>query len=272
MFGIQNWKQALGLMALGSVFTIIGLLLSPVSAQRDKFGEIECTKLTVVDANGKPRVLIATDIIGSDYSADTIRVRVIGHGLGAFVSTHGMDGKTGAALAVSHLIGGAVTVYDYDGILAAELKGEKYRRGVRVYGENGKRAAELLAIENLGIVETYGKDGKPMVGLGTGKHGGTVVAYGTDGESIARLGILEHGGTVAALGKDGNLGAVLSLDEHGGSVNAYGKDGKSEAWVGIREHGGFVQVRGKGEGAAAMGVNEYGNGAVSTWDKNGVRR
>lgn len=40
-------KQKAGLMALGSFFTIIGMLLAPISAQKDKFGEIECDRLKV---------------------------------------------------------------------------------------------------------------------------------------------------------------------------------------------------------------------------------
>ena len=43
-----NWKAALACSALGSFFTILGMLVSPLEADRDKFGEIECTKLTVV--------------------------------------------------------------------------------------------------------------------------------------------------------------------------------------------------------------------------------
>ena len=41
----------------------------------------------------------------------------------------------------------------------------------------------------------------------------------------------------------------------------------------VNEHGGRVSVRGKGnnETRAVMGFNEYGNGGVSTWDKNGYR-
>ena len=41
----------------------------------------------------------------------------------------------------------------------------------------------------------------------------------------------------------------------------------------VDEHGGNVYVYGKGDDTSrvAMDVNEYGNGAVSTWDKNGYR-
>ena len=38
------------------------------------------------------------------------------------------------------------------------------------------------------------------------------------------------------------------------------------------EHGRHVVARGKGEGMAMMSITEYGNGAVSTWDKNGHRQ
>ena len=41
----------------------------------------------------------------------------------------------------------------------------------------------------------------------------------------------------------------------------------------IDEYGGRVQLFGMGNKSAraVMGVNEYGNGAISTWDKNGYR-
>ena len=143
MFSRQDWQIKLVYAGFGFLFAVIGMLLSPVTAQRDKFGEIECTKLRVVDANGKRRVIISS----------------------------GVDG---------------------------------------------------------GSVFTYGKDGKPAVALG--------------------------------------------VSEHGGLVSTIGKDGKPAVALGNYEHGGFVKVKGKGEGEAVMAINEYGNGAVSTWDKNGYRQ
>ena len=70
MFNTGSWKQKAGLMALGSVFTIIGMLfaigmLPSVTAQRDKFGEIECTKLTLIDPlTGKITAELRTDVHG----------------------------------------------------------------------------------------------------------------------------------------------------------------------------------------------------------------
>lgn len=50
---------------------------------------------------------------------------------------------------------------------------------------------------------------------------------------------------------------------------AYGKDAASVAGLRGGEHGGKVGVTGTGERKAAMGINVYGNGVVSTYDKNG---
>ena len=74
--------------------------------------------------------------------------------------------------------------------------------------------------------------------------------YGKDGEETAGMKIYENGGSVYVHGKDGGGIARMEIDEDGGSVAVYGNDGKQR--VGI-------------------GVNEYGNGGVSTWDKNGYR-
>lgn len=44
--------------------TIIGLLLSPVTAQRNKFNTIQCSQLEVVDYAGEVQVHLGTDIYG----------------------------------------------------------------------------------------------------------------------------------------------------------------------------------------------------------------
>ena len=55
-----------------------------------------------------------------------------------------------------------------------------------------------------------------------------------------------------------------------GGWSVYGKDAKSLAVLDIDNDGGRVLVNGKGEGAVAIGINEHGNGAVSTWDKTAI--
>ena len=73
---------------------------------------------------------------------------------------------------------------------------------------------------------------------------------------------------------DGKVRVVLQYYPFLGYVTTYGKDGLPQLMLGtdIEEHGGYVQVKAKGKGAAVMGINEYGNGAVSSWDKNGYRQ
>jgi len=41
------------------------------------------------------------------------------------------------------------------------------------------------------------------------------------------------------------------------------------AGLGVDERGGLINVFGKSKIKAAMRINEYGDGTVSTWDKNG---
>ena len=64
---------------VGSIIT--ALVVSSGTAQRDKFGDIECTSLRVVDAAGKVRVILTTNIYESTVD-DNIKVRVIGTNLG----------------------------------------------------------------------------------------------------------------------------------------------------------------------------------------------
>ena len=63
-------------------------------------------------------------------------------------------------------------------------------------------------------------------------------------------------------------------EQHGrrGHVFVMSKDGSVA--MNVNEHGGRVEIFGKGDGTsrAIMGVNEYGDGAVSAWDKNWYRK
>lgn len=91
-------------MALGSVFTIVGLVLSPVTAQqRGNFGEIECTGLKAVDSNGKLRVALWSVFSGG-------RVDVFSN-----------DGRSKAALRASER-GGRLEIFGNDGVSKEDLR------------------------------------------------------------------------------------------------------------------------------------------------------
>ena len=60
---------------------------------------------------------------------------------------------------------------------------------------------------------------------------------------------------------------IIGSDEDGGSVTVWGYKRPTNlpsAMLNLHEK--------KGELRALMGVNEYGNGVVATWDKNGYRQ
>ena len=160
-------------MALGGLLMFIGMLTASVLmpnlvAQRNRFGDIECTSLRVVDKDGMSRVEIGITSDGEDAS---------------------------------------IFVMDKKGVPQAYISVEERRGGrIRVSNKLGEKSASL------------------DVGL--------------------------FGGRVGVRGKDME-GAKLGVDEHGGY---------------------FIVHVGHRQPKVAMGVDESGNGAVSTWDKNGYRQ
>ena len=139
-----------------------------------------------------------------------------------------------------------------------------------VVDKQGNVAVLLATDEHGGVVGVYGKDGG-SAGMGIGEHSGFVRVHRKDG-GRASMTTNEHGGFVGVFdGKDG--GSVgMGIGEHSGFVGVYRKDG-GRASMTTNEHGGFVGVaNNQCKNRAVMGINEFGNGAVSTWDKNGYRQ
>ena len=100
---------------IGSLLT--ALLVSPVTAQRDKFGEIECTNLRVVDGGG-------VSVWGKDGK---LKVVLGFDALGGRVNVNDGDGKPSVSLGVIG-DGGSVDVYSGDGVhrawLGVDARGE----------------------------------------------------------------------------------------------------------------------------------------------------
>lgn len=71
----MNFRHKFGYIALGGLLMLIGMMVSSIFmpnlfAQRDRFGEIECTNLRVVDKEGNVKVLISSDESGRYSSKD----------------------------------------------------------------------------------------------------------------------------------------------------------------------------------------------------------
>ena len=91
------------------------------------------------------------------------------------------------------------------------------------------------------------------------------LAVGITNGLSAPAGIVVHG--------KGRNGAMMSVDKHGGIISTFAGADNAGVEMRVTEYGGHIGVFGKGGTfpRAAMNVNEYGYGAVGTWDKNGYR-
>lgn len=282
MFSVKGLKIKLIYMGFGGIIAIIGMLfgigmLSSVTAQRDKFGEIECTGLSIVDAQGKAKLVLAIDGYGglvTAYSRDGKTRASMGiDGYGGLVEATGRGGRSKATLGVDGY-GGLVKAFGKDGVSQAFLVINKHGGRIDTYGNNRESALidnftkkfEVVECTQLVVVDSVGN---PLVVLSGSENGGRVNAYGKDKGSMAFLGMTEDGGHVGAIGKGGTSMAGLTITETGGVVIASGRDGVSKAVLGIDENGGRVAAYSKdGKSRAELSVFELG-GRVSTLDKNG---
>ena len=150
--------------------------------------------------------------------------------------------------------GGYVVVYNKDfgtttGVGVAQMSINESGDG-ELSALSAVGVAKMRADGDGGAVEILGRSGAIMMKFS--EYGGRIVAGGRKNSGLAQLGVGKRGGWVSVSGAGDSEGkARMSIDEDGGSVEVYGNDGKQRV---------------------AIGVNEDGNGAVSTWDKNGYRQ
>lgn len=317
----MNTKQKLAYIAIGGLLVATGMIISPLNAQKEKFGEIECTKLSVADEDGTPRVvLVAGDYYDPStdenaailiYAADfyrTVSVRSTGkegersnraelEAIGGIVGVN-IDGNNGDASVMissdefggrvniqnnegemvglfgANPDGGSVTIINNDQRTVGKFQASSAGGICNVRGNDGESMAFLSITERGGgLVAVLDKDGDYLAGLGTAELGGFVEARGKDGKSNAKLFIIEQGGGAGVNGKDQKSSVLLGTDELGGwiSIRGKGKDEKPMAVLMIDEHGGKLSTRGNGDSKASaiMGINTFGDGTVSRYDKNG---
>ena len=114
------------------------------------------------------------------------------------------------------------------------------------------------------------KDGKSVVRIFPGSEGGDVFIYAKEEELRVTMAAKKAGGGVLVFDKRGYPVTRMVVNELGNEISLSSENGS--AYMKIGEYGGRVGVLGKGKGEAAMAVNEYGNGGISTWDKHGYRQ
>lgn len=158
-------------MALGGLLMFVGMLTASVLmpnlvAQRNRFGDIECTSLRVVDKDGMSRVEIGITSDGEDAS---------------------------------------IFVMDKKGVPQADISVEERRGGsIRVSNKLGEKSASLDVGLFGGRVGVRGKDMEGAK-LGVDKHGGYLRVEGKKMQPKAAMGINERGnGAVSIWDKNGN--------------------------------------------------------------------
>ena len=223
MFNSQHWKIKLAYATFGLLCAVIGMLLSPVTAQRDKFQEIECTKLTLIDPiTGKTTAELETDEHGG------------------ILYLYGAKNNRSAAKLYVDKDGGRLYMFSNEDVGDAHvsamiLTSEDGTGSVSVHQKNGA-GTSISAIENGGYMSIYGAKHKKLLAS---------IGVTDDGESgLISVNRYEHGKDIGS--------AQLSANKNGGRLSIYGKTDHSSRVV--------------------VGINEYGNGVVSTWDKNGYRQ
>lgn len=201
----QKFFHVVGGAVLGVVILLIGMAVSPTTAQKSTFGEITCTGLTVVDQDGNERVRLNAHTSGGGtiYVIHKVGMCVIkGNTVGLLAKPDGMRGKTESATMTIDEDGPSVGISTN----AAEAGMGVSEDGglVVIYGEDGKLKASMSSNEHGGIVNVCGKDGKSLASMKAGKYGGLVSAYGNEGEGRSAMGVNRYGN-----------GAVATWDKHG---------------------------------------------------------
>ena len=139
-------KQKLGYMVVGGALVAVGmavaiLLVSPVTAQNDKYDTIQCSQLEVVDADGVVGIVLSMG----------------GHG--GRVDVLGKDDISKVVLDITEQ-GGTFALRDKDGKLGVSLFNGEYGGRVHVYGKRNNGAALMHIKENGGgEVSTWDKNG-----------------------------------------------------------------------------------------------------------------
>ena len=139
-------KTKLGYMVLGAVIGIggmlIGMSLSSVTAQEDRFGVITCTRLNVVDADEKVMVQLAANERG-----------------GFVAIVNNKTGKAGASMSIDEQ-GGKVSALSED--LKSEVLMMANQSGGDVYILKNKLPRVFMSFDELGgNIVLMDKNGRP---------------------------------------------------------------------------------------------------------------
>lgn len=129
---------------LGVTILLVGMAVSPTTAQKDAFGEITCTELTVLGQDGKKRVRLR-DFLGGAVEVWDEDEKISATIYAAFpdVSVYGKDAKGNASLGIDEH-GGVINVCNNEGRKQATMDINKYGAGVvSTWDKHGDKSVDL---------------------------------------------------------------------------------------------------------------------------------
>ena len=145
-------------------------------------------------------------------------------------------------------------------------------KGIEVVDESGETTVRIRSSFYGGDITVRGNKGKGVAALSVGEYGGTVWLEGNSGEPSAVMRSTDHGGEIVVSNLSGHKRVEMYVLDGRGFVDVKGLWPTVFARLEETKYGGRVSVFSQGEHRAVMSVDENGNGAVSTWDKNGYRQ
>ncbi len=269
---IGNTPEGSGRLEVND-FTGVTVFSSENSFQRgDDFGEIKVrslevinrnqeTMLTLGSSNGEYGLVRAKDKTGKEvFSSDNISAGTKS------------NGESGNIVAKSiTLVDDKDEVMGYMGVTDDGL-GE-----LRFYGSNESETLVLgTNVSEQGFLRTYNQEGTQTLYIGTSESGdGLLKTYGSTGKKMTFLGTRSgYGGIFNTYNNFGDVAGMFGTSgQNGGSVNLFNSSGKNIFSVIDSSGSTFTKglitsdirvVDGLGVGKVSIGLNENGEGFVST--------
>lgn len=218
-------------MLIGSLFTLAGYMLAILTtggltpqnatAQPDTqvIDEIICKRLRVVDADGKPSVVVQSSFNDGGRIRIYNKQRDVGVGIGSdTIYLQNINGKESIAIS-AHVIGGHIRVRNNKGNVAIDIAGFDTGGEIGIYNETKNTIARLGVAESQGgLLTIYNEAGKLGSEISADAFGGAFRLYNEKekiGVNIYTLvgSILsmynEAGKSVVSIGADDNGNGVI---------------------------------------------------------------
>jgi hypothetical protein len=266
----------IGALMLGLVSAMAFAMSAPAwgNAQDGEKGpqELVCKKLTIVNADGKPRMVLTFNEGGGFIKVMNTEGKNIatisGEKFGGAFDLFGPDEKRSFGVG-SNKDGCQLNVRDADGQARGYLGVDGAKEGyLSLKNSKGKTTLYCGEDDDGGLVRVFGHDGKERAFFGVGaKQGdGLLMLYGTDNKRRHWIGSDENGPAYLMH----TTGGVLQHDLRGGKDGVFHSmltpDGKSLiATIGAAKNTGEGILRlntTKGKNVAYLGSNNNGSGGL----------